>query len=586
MNLDVKDMLYPLEERIGLPDLFVERKAVGAEYGKWISRIPKKLSKSRAILARKKSGKTAFIQRLFNRLWSLNGAVIPFYLEVPDQRVWYPDFALKYFVTFASHYISFLERKVDLVRHSLSLDAIRQYGENNGLQLLEDDVTTLESKFRLGLHDTMWRTAITAPHRYAAVYGNPVLVIIDEFQNLSGYIYRDRECRTAMDETIPGGYHEWSESKIAPMLVTGSAVGWLINVIDTYLEAGRLTKMWWSPYLAPDEGLEAVYRYAEAYEEPITNETALMLNELTGADPFFISCVVRSQYPGRDLSTPEGVAATVDFETSDGKAELALGWMIYFNKTLDRVNQKYAKRILLHLTRHNQRSWTPPQLKEALDLDLDEQEIHERLVILTKADLIEEFPQGFIYRGHEDGTFYLILQNLYRMEMEAMGMEPEGLAYREKMLREKQSLQGALNEMAGRLAELQLANDMLVRKSFPLSVYFDGFPREPTFILKELWQRFFAQSYRGGGEFDLVVEAEDERTLAVEVRKRKTKIGAEEVARFVVKIEALAAARPGRRILPAYLALGGFTEEAQAHCRENGVGFASRLEYVQKEWSF
>ncbi len=585
MYLDVQEMQYPLKERIGLPRLYVDRKAVFAEYEKWISLIPKELSKSRAILARKKSGKTAFIQRLFNRLWSMNGSIVPFYLEVPDHRTWYPDFARYYYRTFASQYISFLERDQTCVRNLLSLEEIRLYGKNRNLKLLADDVHAFEQDFQRGFHDAMWHTAVTAPHRFAGIYGKPVLVIIDEFQNLSGSICLDQE-RKNVHESLPGSYHEWSESKIAPMLVTGSAVGWLVNVIDTYLEAGRLSKMWWSPYLSTDEGLEVVYRYSDAYEEPVTNETALMLNELTGADPFFISCVIRSQCPARDLATPEGVKAAVHFEASARNSELAMGWKVYFNNVLDRINQKYAKRILLHLTRFAERSWTPDQLKQALDLDLDEKEIFQRLIVLQKADLIVEIPLGYAFQGHEDGTFYLVLQNLFKAEMEAMGMEPEGLEFREKMLREKRSLVGTLNEMAGRLAELQLANDMLVRKSFPLSVYFEGLTDAAPFQISELWQRFYAQNYRGGGELDLVAEATDKRTLVMEIKKLKTKIGRSEVAAFLEKVTALRAARPDRHVVPAFLALGGFTGEALAFCAEHGVGFAHRLNYVRKKWSF
>ncbi len=82
------------------------------------------------------------------------------------------------------------------------------------------------------------------------------------------------------------------------------------------------------------------------------------------------------------------------------------------------------------------------------------------------------------------------------------------------------------------------------------------------------------------------IEADDGRILAVEVKKLKTKIGLDEVDNFISKIKILKAVWPGRRILPAYLALGGFTEKAQARCGENGVGFASRMTYVQREWGF
>ena len=69
------DNSYPLEERIGDPNLLVGREQGFAEYHKWIAGMPRKISKSRVIVARKKSGKSAFVQRLFNQLWCENGAV-------------------------------------------------------------------------------------------------------------------------------------------------------------------------------------------------------------------------------------------------------------------------------------------------------------------------------------------------------------------------------------------------------------------------------------------------------------------------------------------------------------------------------
>ncbi|MBT3387874.1 MAG: hypothetical protein HN417_08075, partial [Desulfobacula sp.] len=103
-------MQYPLEEKIGNPDLLVGREQEFANFDKWISNMPKKLSKSWAILGRRKSGKTAFVQRLFNKLWSENGQMIPFYISIPDKPIWYASLAVNYYEIFASHYISFMER--------------------------------------------------------------------------------------------------------------------------------------------------------------------------------------------------------------------------------------------------------------------------------------------------------------------------------------------------------------------------------------------------------------------------------------------------------------------------------------------
>jgi hypothetical protein len=87
---------------LNLDNLLVGRKEEFEDFGVWIAGIPEKTSKSRVILARRKSGKTSFVQRLYNQLWSANGKVIPYYLDIGDSQVWYPDFAEKYFCAFAS----------------------------------------------------------------------------------------------------------------------------------------------------------------------------------------------------------------------------------------------------------------------------------------------------------------------------------------------------------------------------------------------------------------------------------------------------------------------------------------------------
>ena len=109
-------MQYPLEEKIGLPELLVGREKEFSNFNKWIEKMPRKLSKSRVLLARRKSGKTSFVQRIFNQLWSANGKVIPFYFVFEENDIWYPDLAIKYYCAFASQYISFFERDEQLVR--------------------------------------------------------------------------------------------------------------------------------------------------------------------------------------------------------------------------------------------------------------------------------------------------------------------------------------------------------------------------------------------------------------------------------------------------------------------------------------
>ena len=581
-------LVFPLEERIGSPDLFVVRKALQADYDKWISLIPKKLSKSRALLARKKSGKSAFVQRIFNQLWSSNGPVIPFYLEILEQRIWYPLFAISYYRAFASQYISFLERDKSLVRMPLSLDEIREYGQAHDMRPFVRDVDDLEKYQSNGSHDLMWQLAHTAPHRYASFYAKPVLVIIDEFQNLNGFICTDQD-KTNIDTTMPGSYHEHSESKVAPMLVTGSAVGLLVNVIDEYLQGGRLSKMWFGPCLTEEEGLEAVYRYATAYAEPITNETALLINQLTYSDPFFISCVIRSGCPERDLASRVGVLRCVDYEVGNRNAELAFVWMVYLRSVTERINQHNAKKILLFLTRHHDQTYTPLQLKKELALDLEPAEILERLNVLHRADLILDTPSQTEWQGQRDGTFYLVLQQRFKHEMELLNAPKEGLGFRYDSLREKHgSLQGAYNQTTGRLAEYRLAWDMRDRSRFPLSVYFN-FPN-PTEAGKmeviEVFMRHHVQDSTGKTwEVDVQVDGADDLTLLVEVKNRVNKVGIGVIDKLKCGAAVFAHHHPERRVVVAVLSLSGFTTEALNCCRDNNIGWATEINWYRKEWS-
>jgi len=89
-----------LPESIGDPDLLVGREKEFDLLDQWIGRIPRRVSKSRALLGRRKSGKTAIVQRIFNRLWSENGEVIPFYIAIAEKKMWLPNFAIEFFCTY------------------------------------------------------------------------------------------------------------------------------------------------------------------------------------------------------------------------------------------------------------------------------------------------------------------------------------------------------------------------------------------------------------------------------------------------------------------------------------------------------
>ncbi|MDM8561369.1 hypothetical protein [Candidatus Parabeggiatoa sp. HSG14] len=574
-------MQYPLSEKIGDPDLFVGRKKEFRLLNKWLKNIPRRLSKSRVILARRKSGKTAIVQRIFNQVWSENGLVIPFYFSFEENKIWYPDLAIKYYCAFASQYISFLERDVKLVDKWLSLEKIRQYGVENSIENFVEEVDFLQNNKDIGgSHGLMWDIACSAPHRFASFFEKRFLVILDEFQYITQSVYPDKDYKTAPIETLPASYHSLSESKIAPMLVTGSYAGWLLNIMHEYLEAGRLKPLHFSPYLTWDEGLQAVYQYAHFYEEEITDETAVQINKLCMADPFFIYCVVYSEFEGKDLTTSEGVVNTVNYEISDDTAEMFLTWGEYLVKILDTVNNRNAKKLLLYLNKHSNRYWTPTELKNELNLNLEVDDIQKELAILWKIDVIDRGSSYIQFRGLQDGTLNLVLRRCFEEEIEgvAPNFPKEFSETLKKLQTEIRSLRGKLSYYKGIVGEHLLATAFRSRKRFALSDFFENVVDTTELNITKVSERFSLQREDGKGrEIDIVAESDCGRVVLVEVRNKQVKSSLKDVEDFREKVETYKLLFPEKKALPAFLSVGDFTEDAKLFCEAQNIGMATEI---------
>jgi hypothetical protein len=575
-------MHYPLAESIGDPDLLVGREQEFNRLNQWRDYIPRRLGKSQVILARRKSGKTALVQRFFNQLWSENGKVIPFYVDFKDANIWFPHLAIEYYRAFASQYLSFLGREPQWVNMPLSLEELKAIGVANGIDPLRRDIEfLLQNRDVGGNHDLMWQTACSAPHRFACFFDQRLVVILDEFQNLTQHVYREENCKGEPDKTLAGSYHALAESKFAPLLVTGSYVGWLMEVIAKHLQAGRLEHFHVSPYLTPEEGLQAVFKYADVFQQPLTNETAVQLNELCFADPFFISCIIKSQVAGKDLTTTAGVIDAVNYEVANRQSQMSGTWEEYLQRTLQRINDRHAKMLLLHLSKQADRYWTPRELKEVLHLDLEIDEIQRKLVLLSKADLIDRGSSDIDFRGLQDGTLNLIIRHRFEKEINQFvpNLKQEFHEKIAHLTTENRKLRGMLNHLSGKLAEHQLANALRGRRKVKLADFFPGAPplAPCTFILVR--ERVVLQREDGKVfELDVVADSEDDRVLVVEVKKLQVKTGLALVEIFAEKVAVYQQQFPAKVVLAGFLSLGSFTEEARAFCQARGIVIAERVE--------
>jgi hypothetical protein len=448
-------MIYAFEERIGDPSLFCGRREQMALLMNWVNMIPRKMAKSRALLGRRKSGKSAIMQRLFNILWNQNGPVIPFYFEILDYNQWLLEFSEAYYRTFMSQYLSFKTRTV-LAQNNRPwkwaelIEMARKIGDDTVLRhidLFRDDLDTKRAEQAMNF-------AFSTPGEFAGLSNRFVLVMIDEIQYMTKHIFYDKKCK-ALAHNLPGAYHGLVESKIAPMLVSGSYVGWMTQMMREMFVGGRLKQTPISPRLAFDEGLEAVYRYADYNNKEVSDEVALIINQITHSDPYYIATLFRSDWPGQDFTTTQGAIKTLAYEIRNRKGELFGTWSEYIFSTIKAVNDRHSKQILLFLSQEREKECTREQIGNAIGNELSDPELEDRLRTLEYGDLITQGSSNFRYCGIPDDILDFIFRDLYQEEIERKKPNiEEELAAKADWEKEKKSLLGALSELKGRMLEL------------------------------------------------------------------------------------------------------------------------------------
>jgi hypothetical protein len=165
-----------LDEKIGNPDLFTGRKRELDSLLKWVEKIKIKTSKSRAILSRRKTGKSALMQRLFNIVFAQKGQVVPFYFEIWEHDQWIADFAKDFFFTFIRQYFAFKTRKLEYFSYRSDYDILIKAAKNEGLEHLIDHIEEFRASEKNKSFDRLWGIARETPRIIAQYRDERVLI--------------------------------------------------------------------------------------------------------------------------------------------------------------------------------------------------------------------------------------------------------------------------------------------------------------------------------------------------------------------------------------------------------------------------
>ena len=573
-------MDYALKERIGKPELFTGRKEELVYFLKWITDIKEEKSQSIAMLARRKMGKTALMERLFNITFYKNNGVIPFYYEIKENDVWLVDFCRDFFLTFIYQYIAFKSRKSEYLtpEGENNFEKVKTAAVNEGLEYLTGIIESVEYGVNHEQIDSLWETVRTAPHTMAARQKEFIVQMIDEFQFMNAMIYWDKDKKN-LANNLAGGYLSTAESKIAPLLVSGSWVGWLMNELDTMLPTRFRYE--YLENMPEDEAVEMVYKYSRFFDVPLTEETAYLIFKQTEGSPFYISSLIRSRYRDKDLTTVNGLTDTLEFETLDRRGNIKATWMEYVSSAFKKVNGKNAKRIVLYLCQHRDREVTRQELLEKLPLDMEDAELEEKLEALVKGDIITQGQTHFDYRGVQDNIFDKVFRGVYEKEIREFDVRVIKKEYREelgKLKKQYDSLLGKHNYQKGYFAEYLILDQLRWHgreKNELLKSITRYLPGDFDFCdYTRVWKYHSSPEYTRDFSVDIFACAGNPGDYSIigEVKSREVKkFSKDEVIEFEKKFSGVKNLENIERAVGFIFSRGGFTKDAEDYCKMKGI---------------
>ncbi|MDQ1354196.1 MAG: hypothetical protein QG657_4505, partial [Acidobacteriota bacterium] len=429
--------------------------------------------------------------------------------------------------------------------------------------------------------DILWDIARNAPKMIASRQDEYIVQMIDEFQFLNAMFYRDKDMKMLVDD-LAGGYLSTAESKIAPLLVSGSWVGWLMKELSSMLPARFKYKFLRS--MPENEAAEMLYKYSEFFEVPIAEETAYSLINYTEGSPFYISAVFRSNYPEKDLTTIDGLSRTLEFETLDDEGTIKSTWMEYISSAFSRVNDQNAKNIVLHLSKYRDREWTRKELLDQLNLDMTDGELEKKLKALVKADIISQGQTNFDYRGVGDNIFDKVFRGVYEKEIREFDVKvirKEYIEAFEKSKKDYYALLGKYNYQKGYYAEYAIL-DQLKYRARENSDFFKSIsrylPGDFEFCeYSRVWRYDSSPEYAKKFNVDIFARAQalGDYSIIGEVKSRDLrKFSKDEVSEFERKLVEVKKIEGIDRAAGFIFSRSGFTPEAEEYCKEKGIAIS------------
>ncbi|ETR68962.1 MAG: hypothetical protein OMM_04249 [Candidatus Magnetoglobus multicellularis str. Araruama] len=247
------------------------------------------------------------------------------------------------------------------------------------------------------------------------------------------------------------------------MLVSGSYIGWMTQMMRDMFVGGRLRENEISSSLTFEEGMTAVYQYANYNQIELSYPLAIVINILAQSNPYYISSILETEWSERDFTSFSGIINTFAYEIIDRRSELHKTWIEYISSTLSKVNEKYAKKILLTLSKEREKEFARDEILDLIGWSEDQEAVLEKkLSQLIYGDLITQGRSAYHYKGIADDVLYLIFYHKYNFEIYHQESNVQGELYKkiEHLEKDKKSMQSQINELKGRMLELVVLREL------------------------------------------------------------------------------------------------------------------------------
>src|SRR6056297_1001246 len=549
-------IVYALPEIIGNTDLFVGRKKEFDFFlGDWYKYLEKNFPQNQAIISRRKKGKTAFLQRLFNIFWSgclmenKSITVIPFYHSITDSPQSLGEFVLDFFTNFIKAYASYEQKDQSILERLIMFEQLGEYIPD---QFLKDTYEVLKQYNEQKKYRLMWSVISKLPASVARVKKIKILQIIDEFQNINGFIY-DEDGKNC--DWMSGTYMQVAEFREAPMIVSGSEVHWLLRIVSSL--TGRF-QVYNLENLPEEEAKDAIERYAIFRNTKINEEAKENIWRLTEGDPLYIKALFLSRFKMQDdYPIKDNIVEVYAREIEKG-GEIYWTWMEYMLKTFHSVNKINSKRIMLYLFNQGQER-TRDQIKKDLSLPYTDEELEEKLEALIGGDLISHGSSHFNYMITKDKTYEWVFRNIYQEEIDHFVPD---------IRKEIKRAMGKDNYLKGKFQEFLIKEKL--KKPFKLKEITEN-GENITIHPEKIEERTFKNIKLKSYEIDLVLTAKKppKTTIYIDIKNKKEKYGKRDADRWITIANNVKKEVP-KAIFMTYSETG-YTKGTKEKLKENGI---------------